>query len=117
MSSLIFLGSGYSTMNLGKMHRLLRYSIASLLLATFVTFGESESPSFSRDIRPILSGKCFKCHGPDPETREADFRLDRRESAIDADVIVPGDPVESWILEVVSTDAPDLRMPPKGDPH
>ncbi len=103
-------------MNVGEMHRLLRYSIASLLLATSVTFGESESPSFSRDIRPILSGKCFKCHGPDSETREADFRLDRRESAIDADVIVPGDPVESWILEVVSTDDPDLRMPPKGDP-
>ena len=90
--------------------------IALVLGSIAFVSAENESPSFSRDIRPILSGKCFKCHGPDPETREGDFRLDRRESAVDADVIVPGDSVESWIMEVVTTDDPDLRMPPKGDP-
>ena len=65
---------------------------------------------------PFFREKCFKCHGPDREAREADLRLDRRESAIDADVIVPGNPAESWILDVVSSDDPDLRMPAKGDP-
>lgn len=91
-------------------------AVISILLLGASLHAQSEPPSFSRDIRPILSGKCFKCHGPDREAREADLRLDRRESAIDADVIVPGNPAESWILDVVSSDDPDLRMPAKGDP-
>ncbi len=90
--------------------------LSILLLIGASLHALSEPPSFSRDIRPILSGKCFKCHGPDREAREADLRLDRRENAIDADVIVPGNPTESWILDVVSSDDPDLRMPAKGDP-
>ena len=101
-----------------QMYSIIRYlSWLALFLGGFTeVFAKPESPSFNRDIRPILSGKCFKCHGPDRETREAEFRLDRRESAIRADVIVPGDPDESWILDVVMSDDPDLRMPPKGDP-
>ncbi len=100
------------------MYQVFRYISALTLFIGSVSLAcaAEDPPSFSRDIRPILSGKCFKCHGPDPETREADFRLDQRQSAIDAEVIVPGDPVESWILEVVSTDDLDMRMPPKGDP-
>ena len=100
------------------MYTIIRYftCISLVLSSSIVAIAKSDGPSFSRDIRPILSGKCFKCHGPDRETREADFRLDRRESAIDADVIIPGNPSESWILDVVSSDDPDLRMPPKGDP-
>ncbi|MEM9159185.1 MAG: PSD1 and planctomycete cytochrome C domain-containing protein [Verrucomicrobiota bacterium] len=87
----------------------------SLSVGVSGVYGEADSPSFTRDIRPILSGKCFNCHGPDKATREAGFRLDRRESAIDADVLTPGDALDSWIMEVVSTDDMDLRMPPKGD--
>ncbi|MEM6689663.1 MAG: DUF1549 domain-containing protein, partial [Planctomycetota bacterium] len=71
---------------------------------------------FNRDIRPILSGKCFHCHGPDAAGREADLRLDDREEAIDYGVIVPGEPNEGELIFRVTTDDPDLRMPPKGDP-
>lgn len=100
------------------MYSILRcFTCLALFLSSFIeAFAKSAAPSFSRDIRPILSGNCFKCHGPDPEAREAEFRLDRRQSAIDADVIVPGNPAESWILDMVSSDDPDMRMPPKGDP-
>jgi len=71
---------------------------------------------FQRDIRPILSNHCFKCHGPDEGTREADLRLDAFETAT-ADrggyqAIVPGDAESSAIIERMVTDDADLRMPP-----
>ena len=76
---------------------------------------EAEGVDFSRDIRPILSGKCFKCHGPDREGRKAGLRLDQREDAIEG-AIVPGEPDQSALLDRIMTDVPDDRMPPKGQP-
>ncbi|MED5577334.1 MAG: c-type cytochrome domain-containing protein, partial [Planctomycetota bacterium] len=66
--------------------------------------------SFQRDIRPILSDKCFACHGPDAETREADLRLDDRGVAIH--VLTPENPDESELLRRITSKDPDEQMPP-----
>ena len=66
---------------------------------------------FNRDIRPILSDKCFHCHGPDTNHREADLRLDDQESAHQY-AIVAGDAQESEAYRRLVSDDPDLKMPP-----
>lgn len=74
--------------------------------------------SFNRDIRPILSDTCFRCHGPDQKTRMAGLRLDIREDALKPTLtkaipIVPGDPDKSAIIQrIYSRDAVRL-MPPR----
>lgn len=68
--------------------------------------------NFNRDIRPLLSDKCFACHGLDQNARKADLRLDQREVALAMKAIVPGRPQESSLVErIFSTDA-DAVMPP-----
>ncbi|TWU48802.1 Planctomycete cytochrome C [Rubripirellula tenax] len=71
-----------------------------------------DSVDFNRDVRGILSDKCFLCHGPDESTREAGLRLDVRESAIDSGAIAPGNAEASEILARVNSDDPDAVMPP-----
>lgn len=77
----------------------------------------SEPVSFSRDIRPILSSKCFKCHGPDELTRQGGLRLDTFEGATGEaksglKAIVPGDAGQSELLKRILTQDSDDRMPP-----
>ena len=67
---------------------------------------------FNRDIRPILSDKCFFCHGPDPKKREAKLRLDEAESAIAKKAIVPGNADASEMIKRILTDDADDHMPP-----
>lgn len=71
---------------------------------------------FNRDVRPILSNRCWTCHGPDEANREADLRLDVRDAALldqgAGAAIVPEDPASSALLERVATKDDDLRMPP-----
>lgn len=73
---------------------------------------QEESLDFVRDVRPILSETCFHCHGPDSETREADLRLDLRDSA--ASVLEGSDADEIELLRRILSDDPDQRMPPPG---
>ena len=91
-------------------------ALASLLLALSVLMsaGAVEPVRFNRDIRPILSDKCFHCHGPDAKKREADLRLDVREVAVEMKAFVPGKPDESEaLLRILSSDRDEHMPPPK----
>ncbi|NQZ60488.1 MAG: DUF1549 domain-containing protein, partial [Lentisphaeraceae bacterium] len=79
----------------------------------------AEEVNFSRDIRPLLSDRCFHCHGPDEETREGHIRFDipdgkegafrvRKKRA----AIVPGKPEKSHLYLRITTDDEDDVMPP-----
>lgn len=70
------------------------------------------SPDFNRDILPILSNKCFACHGPDEATRKADLRLDRRDVVLAVGVIHPGDAEGSELVTRILSSDPDEMMPP-----
>jgi Protein of unknown function (DUF1553)/Protein of unknown function (DUF1549)/Planctomycete cytochrome C/Concanavalin A-like lectin/glucanases superfamily len=71
---------------------------------------------FQRQVRPILSDKCFLCHGPDKGTRMADLRLDTKDGAMakrkNGYPIVPGNPDESLLIKRIYSDNPAFRMPP-----
>ena len=71
-----------------------------------------EAVSFNRDVRPILSQKCFRCHGPDAAARKGDLRLDRREDAIAARALVANDPDASELIRRVTAEG-DAAMPPR----
>ncbi len=92
------------------------FAVLPMVTLTLFTPANASSPSFNRDIRPILSENCFLCHGQDPEHRGGDLRLDIREEAIAAReegaAIIPGDPKNSAIIKRIISKDPDLVMPP-----
>lgn len=77
------------------------------------------SPDFQTQIRPILSNRCFACHGPDEGTVESGLRLDSQTaSRAPGDsgqvAVVPGDPANSELVRRILSQEEDVRMPP---PH
>src|SRR5215475_7747068 len=77
-----------------------------------------ETVSYNFDIRPILSDKCYACHGPDANKRKAGFRLDIGDSAYrplketkGAFAFVPGKPEQSEVYKRISSDDPTYQMP------
>jgi hypothetical protein len=97
-----------------------RLAVALLVLATVAVpraSAEESKIGYRHDVLPILSDRCFKCHGPDSASRKAGLRLDRPDSAateLDSELraIVPGDASKSELIErIMSTDA-DVMMPP-----
>ena len=71
---------------------------------------------YDRDVRTILSDRCFRCHGPDPGKRKAELRLDLSEIATafrdGHAAIVPGSPEQSDLIRRVSSTDDEVRMPP-----
>src|SRR5438552_118999 len=89
------------------MRMLVGCGIAAIFCAGAATPSAIE---FNRDVRPILSDRCFSCHGPDRAARKSPLRLDQEESARSA--LVAGDPAHSPLyLRITSTDTA-RRMPP-----
>ena len=95
----------------------LRFCTVLVFGVTALTLHASEEVDFNRDVRPILSDKCFACHGPDTGSREADLRLDQRDSSVmdrgGYQVVAPGQPSESELITRVRSDDEYEQMPPE----
>jgi hypothetical protein len=91
--------------------RFWRSTLPGVLAVAVASVCAAAGPDFDRDIRPILSDKCFHCHGPDAEKREAELRLDTRDGAT-AIAITPGQPDASELIARIFNDDESMRMPP-----
>jgi hypothetical protein len=88
-----------------------------------ISENNSDSVDFNLHIRPILSDRCFKCHGPDAAQRKANLRLDTPEGAFaglkdnpSQHAIVPGDPQQSFVyLRISSADTSEVMPPPSSN--
>ncbi|MBC7967812.1 MAG: DUF1549 domain-containing protein, partial [Fuerstia sp.] len=91
---------------------------AILLLVNLCSAARAaDEVDYNRDVRPILSDTCYKCHGPDAAERKAGLRLDSHDGAVaklesGATAIVPGKTDEGELLARIRSTDPDLIMPP-----
>ena len=92
-------------------------SVLSLAIAAGPLILASAAVDFQADVRPLISDNCFQCHGPDPATRIAELRLDRKEDLLgrraNGAPVVPGDPKASLLYQRITHADPALRMPPE----
>lgn len=90
------------------------FVLAALLVLASPGFAKID---YQSDVRPLLSDKCFQCHGPDEATRTADLRLDRQEGLFghrpNGTPVVPGDPDSSLVFQRITHANATLRMPPE----
>ena len=92
-------------------------SICPLLIGAGALAASPEPVDFDRQIRPILSDKCFACHGPDEKKRMANLHFDEKDGGAFSDrggmrIIVPGSPEQSRLVQRISAGNPAMRMPP-----
>ena len=85
-----------------------------LLAVSCPAFLHADDISFTRDIRPILSNKCYKCHGPDEDARVTEMRLDTEQGLFSSNTppITPGNLKTSSLAERILSQDPNFRMPP-----
>ena len=90
----------------------------SVLVPIAPLAASGERVSYAYEVRPILSDKCFACHGPDAAKREAGLRLDTAEGAMAplkdsaGSALVPGDPEKSLAWQRIISKDPEQVMPP-----
>ena len=82
----------------------------STFLFTSAQAVKQRAIDFNRDIRPILSDKCFACHGPDATAKKIKLRLDSEAAAMAA--IIPGQPQQSKLVKRITHQDEAMRMPP-----
>ena len=116
------MGKGLFYLMLGLTCSLIAATLQSCNNGTSNSVDEEHLPdqvSYNFDIRPILSDKCFKCHGPDANKRQAGLRLDIAENAYKAldenpswHALVPGEPMLSQVFLRISSQDSTTMMPP-----
>jgi hypothetical protein len=93
-----------------------RTIILALLAVPAWVVAAEPTVDFGRDIQPILSDRCYKCHGPDEAKREGELRFDVEQSArAERDgkrAVVAGEVVNSELIKRIESKNPELRMPP-----
>lgn len=93
------------------MRRPSRLALFVSMIAMSGMLSAEDDVEFNRDIRPLLSEKCFSCHGPDESHREADLRLDI-ESDAKQNAITAGNADQSELIARLISDDLDTKMPP-----
>ena len=105
-----------------------KWLIVSLLVVCIACSEDQNSQSdgvlpkvvdFNYHVKPILSDRCFSCHGPDEKARKADLRLDVQQAAFaildsaeNRYAIVPGSLTKSHLVDRITSSDPDYMMPP-----
>jgi hypothetical protein len=92
--------------------------LALVAFVIFTSVAPAQTIDFNRDVRPILSGKCFQCHGPDDAARKGGLRLDVRDLALKElksghRALVPGDGTKSEMIGRVTAKDDSAMPPPK----
>jgi mono/diheme cytochrome c family protein len=111
--------------------KMLRHSVLSNPLAilarlgALVTFmeaaalaggaGRDRAVDFAHDVVPVLKKHCVQCHGG--KESKGGFSLNGRELILDKEAAIPGKAGESWLIDLLTSDDPDLQMPPKTRPR
>src|SRR5262245_5860085 len=94
-----------------------RLTLVILGILALTTHAPAQNIDFNRDVRPILAGNCFKCHGPDDAVRKGGLRLDvsamaGKELKSGHTAIVPGDAARSELLSRVARSDDGVMPPP-----
>ena len=91
-----------------------RIAILFFILFAGQTAARAAPVDFGRDVLPILSNNCFRCHGPDARARKAKLRLDTQDGALRKaePVIVSGKSADSELVRRITSADPDQVMPP-----
>lgn len=94
------------------------FALCALSLGASLGSSAEEKVSYNQNVRPILSDKCFTCHGPDETARKEDLRLDLKESFsrktdMGSPLVSPGNLADSEIYYRIANPEDGDRMPPE----